>query len=272
MAPIPPTIPPKSSPPLDYWDNQRLDGGGSPVIPLISTAWYLFFNSIVSAVATIQIGIVTIVTTLTDCVRGAKVLLTVGQIPKISEAGTLEESDIADDGTLVSIPSRHLSVGTATPWALAIFQVNAGPGHNLAVNGSVTLADGVTLNSFDDAAVVSKGMEFRASAFLFDQGSVGILLVGAPAYPLDVSGDINTDSVYRIGGTQVLGPQLGVVVAPSITTTTITATAGATYTATEQAMLASMKAAINQLNADVVSLQSVVNTLRSRLATTGITS
>lgn len=92
-----------------------------------------------------------------------------------------------------------------------------------------------------------------------------------PGYPVDATGDINASGVLRIAGTQVVGAQLALVGAPTINTTTATGAAGATYTATEQAMINQHVTAINQLNTDVTNLAATVNTLRSRLSTTGIT-
>jgi hypothetical protein len=81
----------------------------------------------------------------------------------------------------------------------------------------------------------------------------------------------NVVGVYGVGGVQVVGPQLAAVTSPTIATTTITQTAGITYTGNEQAMLGNLKTAVNQLNVDVANLKSTIDTLISRLQTHGLT-
>lgn len=94
---------------------------------------------------------------------------------------------------------------------------------------------------------------------------------------LDTSGDAtfagnsNAGGVYEVSGTQVVGPRLSAITAPTINTTVITQTAGATYTINEQSMLNFLKTAVNQLNTDVANLQTAVNDIRSRLSTHGLT-
>lgn len=79
-------------------------------------------------------------------------------------------------------------------------------------------------------------------------------------------GNINTSGVYKVAGTQVVGARLAAVTAPTINTTTATGAAGVAYTAVEQGMINQHVTAINQLNADVVSLQTALNDIRARLA------
>ncbi len=85
------------------------------------------------------------------------------------------------------------------------------------------------------------------------------------------TGDFDLAGVYRIGGTQVVGPRLSAVTAPTITTANTALTAGATYTANEQNMLNQLKTSVGAANTCIVNLQTTVNDLRSRLSTTGIT-
>ncbi len=120
--------------------------------------------------------------------------------------------------------------------------------------GTVNVGDGTNIHARIDADSGSGG------------GSAGVYsTAGAHKATLEVIGG---NGALCINGftTQVVGPRLPAVTAPTINTTTITATAGATYTATEQGMLASLKAAVNQLNADVASLATAVNDIRARLA------
>lgn len=102
-------------------------------------------------------------------------------------------------------------------------------------------------------------------------GALSVSGAFSPTGNVSIAGDLNVTGVYKVAGTQVVGAQQGAITAPSISTTAATGTAGGTYTGTEQAMLNQQKAAINQLNADIASLQTAVNALRSALATHGLT-
>ena len=70
--------------------------------------------------------------------------------------------------------SGNIGIGTATPFSNAKLQVRPGTDQNFAVMGPVTMADGIVLNSFNDAVNANKSMELRASAFDFTLGNVGI--------------------------------------------------------------------------------------------------
>ena len=122
-------------------------------------------------------------------------------------------------------------------------------------------------------------------------GNAGID-IKIPTYKLDVLGDINTSTIYRVSGTQVVGAQLPAIASPTLTAVvptigilTITGTAGGTYTVTEQGMINNLKTGVNDLNTDVTNigvtiaalitdvatLKSTVDTLRTRLLTHGLT-
>ena len=89
-----------------------------------------------------------------------------------------------------------------------------------------------------------------------DGHGLKIALDGSNAHvTIDASGAI------FIGANRVVGPQLPAVASPSVSTSNTASTAGATYTATEQAMLNSLKLAVQQLNTDVVNLKT--RTMRS---------
>ncbi len=69
----------------------------------------------------------------------------------------------------------------------------------------------------------------------------------------------------------LMNAPLPAILAPTITTSNTTATAGATYTATEQGMLNALKSGLTAANADIVSLQATVNSLRAVLTAKGFT-
>jgi len=92
-----------------------------------------------------------------------------------------------------------LSFGTTTPWPGAKFQIHSGVDQNLALAGPLSLPNGVTLHSFNDAISANKGLEFRGSPVLFSVGNVGIS-VPSPVSKLDVGGDINLSGALRFQG------------------------------------------------------------------------
>jgi hypothetical protein len=89
---------------------------------------------------------------------------------------------------------------------------------------------------------------------------------------LDPANGINVTTVYKVAGNQVVGARLAAIPSASVSTTTVAQTAGATYTANEQNMLASLKAAVNQLNTDVDNLKATQDIQNLRLFTHGLTS
>lgn len=73
--------------------------------------------------------------TTLDTVRGGGNLTNVGVLPKISAAGTLNESAVTDNGTNVTIVGRNLGVGSATP------------GFGVGFTGTITSCENTGANS-----------------------------------------------------------------------------------------------------------------------------
>lgn len=102
-------------PPIAPQNQPLLDGrGGDSSLPtLMSREWWLNLSAgrtvqsaIAKAVDALQAAGASVADTLLDCVRGALVLTHVGAIPKVSAAGTLSESALKDDGTVLTLLAR----------------------------------------------------------------------------------------------------------------------------------------------------------------------
>lgn len=72
-----------------------------------------------------------------------------------------------------------LGVGVATPYVNSIAHFHYSTNQNLVIGDKVALADGVTIRSFDDAAAVQKGLEFRANPIEFGLSTASIGFFGA---------------------------------------------------------------------------------------------
>lgn len=129
--------------------------------------------------------------------------------------------------------------------------------------GSGTYDTGIRALALENHAVGAHG-----TRLVFETTPIGSATAAIQASLNDVG--FNILGIYAVAGTQVVGPRLTGVSAPSISTTTVTQTAAGTYGANEQAMLGSLKAAVNQLNTDVANLATAVNTIISRLQTHGL--
>ncbi len=140
-----------------------------------------------------------------DFVLGGSHLPTTNVIPKVGTAGQLVSSSITDDGTTVSLievlkillASASVNIRTpdnTTSPVLGLFQDQGG----VQNYGAYAY---IKATSSDFALVVRKnGVDTEIFTFLNTNGRVGVKNV-APAYPLDVTGDINTTTLYRVGGT-----------------------------------------------------------------------
>lgn len=96
------------------------------------------------------------------------------------------------------------SVGIrANPSSLGPLTVRAATDENLIVRPHSTLSDGILIQSIVDAYNANRSMEFRASNFLFNTGSVGIGTAGNPSTKLDILGSDNaTAQTITINATQ----------------------------------------------------------------------
>lgn len=101
-------------------------------------------------------------------------------LAKFNGINAVENSQIFDNGTSVGI-------NTIIPHASAKLQVKVGVDQNFAIQGINSMADGITLNSYNDAVTANKSMELRASSFMFSVGSVGVK--GIPEANFEVYGD-----------------------------------------------------------------------------------
>ncbi len=269
-------------------------------------SWYLFLESVTALSNYLLVQVTALLAA--GFVLGAANLTHVGRLLKVSAAGTAAESSLTDNGTVVSgTEPLHLDNGTLPKNAQIVLHANAlgalgllclaadnlqvqldferidvaGTATNVAANAIVARIiknGGLLLFQWASGQTVGTAIGTSGTAALTTGMSIDLATgyVGfggnvAQAYPVDATGDINASGVLRVAGTQVVGPQLAAVAAPTINTTTATGTAGALYTPTEQAMINQHVTAINQLNVDVANLATAVNALRSRLSTTGIT-
>ncbi len=108
--------------------------------------------------------------------------------------------------------SGHLSVNSITPWTGSAFWIHAGTDANLAVSDGTFvggLGSGVALHALDDAAAVNMPLDLRGSYTIIRLGNVGIGGTNH-AYPLDVTGDVNSSTLYRVGGVAGVGGSISV--------------------------------------------------------------
>jgi hypothetical protein len=161
-------------------------------------------------------------------VQGADVLVDINRIPKVATVGRLTESCITDDGAQVSIDegatpqNSQLVVRAAGQGAMSVLAYGA---DNQVIGVDVEFTAGNWIAKHPVVLLIYK----RFNGFLHFLGSVGntvgVLpifnnLVGlniatgalgcggntSPAYPLDVTGDINTSTGYRMAGNAGLSP------------------------------------------------------------------
>lgn len=235
--------------------------------------------------------------TTLDTARGGGALTHVGRLTKVTAAGTLGESAVTDDGSTITSPEKLVIDLGASPANSQIVLRAAGLGALSLICFSTDLQrvdfDQERLNGVQIATNAIVGRIQKNVGKLRFYGAAGqtvgtaigttggplVLLAtldlatgawgfggnAAPVHPVDVTGDANVDGVYMVDGDQVVGPRLAAIAAPTVTTTAVTLTAGGTYTANEQSMLASLKASVNQLNTDVANLEITVNLLRDAL-------
>lgn len=243
---------------------------------LAARIWYLFWDAAKAAINDL----------LANAVYGKPALVDVGRIPKVVSAGTLGESAMTDDGATVS-STEPIKVNVTSPVQASQVQLRAaGLGAldflSYAADNQEILLDcyfdptGPTYvaTSTSAARIMKFNGQYRitgkaglvvGSPFAFGTDSQNIDLttgytrVGSTtvaAYPLDVTGDVNTTGVYRVAGTQVVGSRKAALTAA---TGAVVGTAGAAYTATEQGL-------INSLITLTTNLRTRVNELENRLA------
>jgi hypothetical protein len=186
----------------------------------------------------------------TDAVQGAGALFTVGAVPRVTTSGAVGQSAITDDGTNVTATGRKLSIVTATANAVAILSTD-GVVSTATYNGTAAgLAAGYlgTTSNHPLALFTNNG---AAQVTLLQNGNVGIGV--NPAYKLDVVGDINTSTVIRVAGTQVVKARLASLSVAAVAA--IAGAAGATYTATEQALINALLVLVNNTRTRVLDIE-----------------
>jgi hypothetical protein len=212
-----------------------------------------------------------------DGVRGASNLTHAGAIPKVSTPGVLVESSLTDSGSIVSgtLPLHLEEAGTPPP-ELQLKITNNSVGVmglcNKGVDAQFVFYDLDWTGGGYIARHAGICTTFKNAGFFQMYGGVGNTVGIAPTalnflFSVNLAnGNVNTPGVYQVAGTQVVGPRLAAVTPPIIATTGIFTTAGATYTATEQGMLNTLKAAVSQLNGDVNNLQTAINSILAILS------
>ena len=141
---------------------------------------------------------------------GASDLTINNRVVKTKSPGVLTLSSISDDGSIVLIP-ENIGIGTTT-----------NPSNTLQSSGSIssTGSDSVSPNvpfiklsfvtggpygeiiAYDGGSATFKSLHLRGGPIFINPDGSGYTRIGSytnPSYPLDVSGDINTDTKYRIG-------------------------------------------------------------------------
>lgn len=234
-----------------------------------------------------------------DFTLGGSKLTKVGMIPKVTATGTLGPSAITDNGATISLTEpESIDIGAAPQTDQLGIKANAlgfaglfcGGQDNSKLDFDVERVAGVAIARHGSVVAVRKavgkltwlgstGNTINSPVLVFNtlgtldlsNGRWGFGNVAAPAYSVDAELDVNAGGVYRVAGTQVVGPRLAAIGAPSISTSNTASTANATYAANEQGMLNALKTAMGQANTDIANLQATVNSLRAALTSHGLT-
>lgn len=99
-------------------------------------------------------------------------------------ANTLDVNGNASIGYNVAAPSNGLivsgnvGIGTTAPWSGAALQARPGTNEDFAISGPNLMANGVVINSYNDAVSANEDLEIRAANVDFSVGNVGIGTTG----------------------------------------------------------------------------------------------
>jgi hypothetical protein len=192
-------------------------------------------------------------------ISGATGLTTVGAIPKVTAPGSLAESAMLDNGTIVTATNRDMKVIGAIPVYVASNAGGNQPGRFGKINDATALLSRNV--SFDGANWNLDNIAADADLLLTSGGQFLFFYLTAGANPrppaltvtLDtVSGAVNVTTSYKVAGVKVVGPQGAALTA---TGASVSGIAGATYTATEQTILNNAVALANRLKVTVDQMQ-----------------
>lgn len=177
---------------------------------VFSVLWYKFWDSITTLGNYLLIQVTDLLGR--DYVYGGSNLSNVGRLLKVSAAKTVTESAVNDDGAHVTSTEPFAATGAIR--AMSTTHVAPAAGKSVEIDYS-SADDWGTIVAFDRDAVAHKTMRVNGSVVLaliagvekarvHSNGFTGILNA-APAYPLDVTGEVRTDTEYRVGANKVVG-------------------------------------------------------------------
>lgn len=162
---------------------------------------------------------------------------------EITTTGTL---DVAGDGAIHGGASLgSLGVGVAAPGTAGYAKVDARLGVNIDPTKAFEVDGDADIHGAVSLGALGVGYASPGTAGYLKSDNIGIGTAPNASYSLDAVGALNAVGL-DVGGIPVVGSRKTAV-------TTISATAGATYTGTEQAMLNAIKASLNDLIAKLSS-------------------
>ena len=222
-----PQTPPQSVPALETRGNDE-------TLPkLMARVWWDFFNNLfISLSKTIS----DLAALTSAAITGRSSLTNAGKIPKVgTTSGSLVESSLTDNGTIVS-GTEPLALDTGATPAQSQIKATANAlgaleGLSYSVNNQEILMDVKWTGSQLIAASTTTARMIKSASTWDVFGAVG-QVVGSPvtdASRLEVdlaTGNTNIQGVYKVVGTQVVGPRLAAVTAPTGGGTTVSAPAG----------------------------------------------
>ncbi len=261
-----PTIPPQAVPPLD-------DRQGDTTLPaLMSRSWWLPLNDLFTAVRSIASDVASLIS---GSVIGRGSLTTLNVLPKVGAAGALVESAVVDDGATVTATARNMTITGALPVYKLKTTGGTQPGRVGKVTDAITLFsrnvsfDGANWN-IDDVAIDAEMMTTAGGAFYFFYVTPGAN-PRAPALAVTIDtilGNLDVIGVYKVAGTQVVGPRLTAVTAPTGGGTSVSAPAGgAVIDVQARTAINSIITAISSAGNTVdPAARTAINDIRARLA------
>ncbi len=177
-----PTLPPQAQPVTE----NRGDG----MLAILHSVYWLYLSAAQVAQTALAVAVDVIQRDIPNFVRGALTLLTVNQIPKVTAAGTLGDSALSDDGTLVGVAARYVRVDNNQSYASK---------DSAGADRGVLFLDATN----PDVLHIRNNQRAAGGPIAFDTGA-------AAANTASIDGGGNYDTVagvYQVAGTQVVGPR-----------------------------------------------------------------